>query len=215
MEWVLSEANNRLRQACRLAVAGALVGAAVPVAAETGERVRLIPERDAVVPGTTFSLAVELQSRPGWHTYWLNPGDSGLAPTLRWRLPDGVRLARVWFPTPERFEESGMVTFVYTDRVWLLVDFVTDETLAGAERVEVGVTVDWMVCLEICMPLQSEASVSLGVVTSEPAPAADETAAEFAHWRARLPKPADEWVVQAQAERGGSLCGFNRLMASR
>jgi thiol:disulfide interchange protein DsbD len=203
MKWTVTEANDRVRLACRLAVEVALACVALPVAAETGERVRLIPERDAVVPGTTFSLAVELQMRPGWHTYWLNPGDSGLAPTLRWRLPDGVRLARVWFPVPERIEEAGMVTFGYTDRVWLLVDFVTDEKLAGAKRVEVGLTVDWMVCLEMCMPLQGEASVSLGVVASEPAPAADETAAAFAHWRAKLPKPADGWVVQAQAERGG------------
>jgi len=75
--------------------------------APTGEQVRLVAERAAVTAGAPFTLAVELRTRPGWHTYWMNPGDSGLAPALRWQLPDGVRLTGVAFPVPERIEEEG------------------------------------------------------------------------------------------------------------
>ena len=57
---------------------------AVPAMAQVapGEKVhaRLIAERDAVAPGGTVTVAVELETRKGWHTYWSNPGDAG-APT--------------------------------------------------------------------------------------------------------------------------------------
>ena len=32
-----------------------------------------------VQAGQPFWLGLQIQHQPGWHTYWLNPGDSGLA----------------------------------------------------------------------------------------------------------------------------------------
>ncbi|MBM4164938.1 MAG: hypothetical protein FJ222_10955, partial [Lentisphaerae bacterium] len=48
----------------------------------TADRVNLIAERDTIAPGALFTLAVEVTTQPGWHTYWLNPGDAGLPPNL-------------------------------------------------------------------------------------------------------------------------------------
>jgi len=172
--------------------------------APTGEQVRLVAERAAVTAGAPFTLAVELRTRPGWHTYWMNPGDSGLAPALRWQLPDGVRLTGVAFPVPERIEEEGMVSFGYTDRVWLLADFATEKDRAFAEPIEVGVSVDWMVCLDTCVPLKGSDTLRLTVggaaADGEKAAVADP---EFGRWRARTPQPANGWGVQAQITRRG------------
>ncbi|NBC47147.1 MAG: hypothetical protein GVY22_03970, partial [Gammaproteobacteria bacterium] len=41
---------------------------------------RLIAESAAVVPGGNVELALVFDLRPGWHTYWRNPGDSGEPP---------------------------------------------------------------------------------------------------------------------------------------
>ena len=36
----------------------------------------------------------------GWHTYWQNPGDSGLPTTLEWKLPAGVEAGPIEWPAP-------------------------------------------------------------------------------------------------------------------
>ena len=38
--------------------------------------VRLVSEQDAVVPGKTFWVGIDLVLDDGWHVYWQNPGDS-------------------------------------------------------------------------------------------------------------------------------------------
>ena len=50
---------------------------------------QLIAESPTVAPGGTIALAFEQVIRPGWHTYWLNPGDVGQPTTLNWSLPSG------------------------------------------------------------------------------------------------------------------------------
>ena len=48
----------------------------------------------ALVPGETNTVALRLKIRDRWHTYWRNPGDSGLPTTLDWKLPAGVTRRR-------------------------------------------------------------------------------------------------------------------------
>src|SRR6185369_2276394 len=50
---------------------------------------QLLADVAAVQPGSTFTVGVLLDLAPGWHVYWTNPGDSGLAPTVKFKLPDG------------------------------------------------------------------------------------------------------------------------------
>ncbi|NBS98820.1 MAG: protein-disulfide reductase, partial [Betaproteobacteria bacterium] len=38
----------------------------------------LIADQAAVVPGRAFRLGLRLKHDTDWHTYWRNPGDSGL-----------------------------------------------------------------------------------------------------------------------------------------
>jgi DsbC/DsbD-like thiol-disulfide interchange protein len=193
--------NHRVRFMQLLA--GVMLAALLGYAGDgAADRVRLIAERDAVTPGASFTLAVELQTQPGWHTYWLNPGDAGLPPTLRWRLPEGVRLSRLQFPTPARFEESGMVSFGYEDRVWLLADFEVGGGFTG-EKLEIGLAANWMVCREACMQKKGEAQVALVVAAEAPAQTNATTVADFARWRDRLPKSVPGWTARAQSERKG------------
>ena len=43
-----------------------------------------------VAPGKPVWLGLAIDHQPHWHTYWKNPGDSGLPTTLQWQLPAGV-----------------------------------------------------------------------------------------------------------------------------
>ena len=59
------------------------------VVATDNVKARLVSEVSAIAPGQSFWVALELNIRDGWHTYWRNPGDSGQATTLKWVLPAG------------------------------------------------------------------------------------------------------------------------------
>ena len=52
-------------------------------------RINLIPERDHVNAGDIIFIAIEQDIAPGWHTYWVNPGDSGEPLRIKWDLPEG------------------------------------------------------------------------------------------------------------------------------
>src|SRR3977135_2475094 len=71
------------------------------VVATDNVKARLVSEVGAIAPGQSFWVALELNIRDGWHTYWRNPGDSGQATSLAWTLPPGVTAGGiVWGNTP-------------------------------------------------------------------------------------------------------------------
>ena len=66
----------------------------------------LVSEKTAIVPGEPLTVALRLRMERGWHTYWQNPGDSGLPTKLDWNLPSGVSagaigLTRYWVEFPD------------------------------------------------------------------------------------------------------------------
>src|SRR6202166_3514402 len=79
----------------------ALSGSAVATA---NVKARLVSEASAIAPGQSFWVALELNIRDGWHTYWRNPGDSGQATTLAWTLPAGVTAGDIVWAPPHRFD---------------------------------------------------------------------------------------------------------------
>ncbi|MEO9163499.1 MAG: protein-disulfide reductase DsbD domain-containing protein, partial [Casimicrobiaceae bacterium] len=73
-----------------LLVVAVLAVAAHAAPVRTGHvTAELVGDQTALVPGTTTTLALRLAIEPGWHTYWRNPGESGLPTTLAWHLPPG------------------------------------------------------------------------------------------------------------------------------
>ena len=77
----------KMLMALLLMLCGATAQALTDEAATEQVRARLVASVDAVYPGAEITLGVNQRIIPHWHTYWLNPGDSGLATTIQWRLP--------------------------------------------------------------------------------------------------------------------------------
>src|SRR3954454_15323756 len=83
------------------AVAIACASAALAAPVKTGHvTAELVAEQQALVPGQTTTVALRLAIEPGWHTYWRNPGESGLPTTLEWRLPPGYAAGSIAWPAP-------------------------------------------------------------------------------------------------------------------
>ncbi|TAD87900.1 MAG: cytochrome C biogenesis protein [Alphaproteobacteria bacterium] len=151
-----------------------------------------------VVPGQPFRAGLRLEMKPGWHTYWQNPGDSGLATEIEWLLPPGVTAGAIQWPAPHRYPFGPLVNHGYSGEVLLPVSITVPSTGLGA-RVRLQAEARWLVCEQICVP--EEATLVLDLPVGPIAYAAlPETMARFAAADAAQPRP-NPWAVTA--ERAG------------
>ena len=136
--------------------------------------------------GQTHTVAVRLKPDAHWHTYWINPGDSGLATRLVWQLPDGVQAGPIQWPAPTRFSLGDIVNYGYDGETLHLVQVQVPAQLPG-DQLTLKVTAHWLVCADICIPGSADLQLSRPLIDG--APQADpEQAAAFAEAMARLPR---------------------------
>jgi len=152
-------------------------------------RLLFLPARNGGLRvGVLFDLA------SGWHTYWKNPGDSGLAGRVRFSGV-GERAGSLRWPAPAAFAEADgeLVTYGYGDQVLLFADVPAPLPGSGF----LGAEVDVLVCERECIP----ASFSLvRPFASARAPDRDpHTDAIFAHYEAALPRRAEDLGIQIEA----------------
>jgi DsbC/DsbD-like thiol-disulfide interchange protein len=148
----------------------------------------LIAEDQWVAPGHEFALGLHFQLEKGWHIYWINPGDSGEAPRVNWRLPAGLTAGEMEWPTPRRLGTSSIVDFGYEDAVMLIAPIHTEASLATKQPVQLGAEAKVLLCREMCIPVKALLSLSL-LVKSQP-PAVDARTRDlFAAARKSLPRP--------------------------
>ncbi|MFI4980889.1 MAG: protein-disulfide reductase DsbD domain-containing protein, partial [Nevskiales bacterium] len=95
-----------------LLAAFTLPGHAAPVQTEHVEA-ELIAENLSLAAGGDNWVALRIAPEDGWHVYWRNPGDSGLATTLTWNLPAGVSAGDMQWPYPHRSALGDIVNYGY------------------------------------------------------------------------------------------------------
>ena len=130
----------------------------------------LVSELDGVPAGDTFWVALRQEIRDGWHTYWLNPGDSGAATTLDWQLPPGFVAGDILWPAPERLPLADLVNFGYSGDLFLLVPITAPADLEPGESVKLTANARWLVCKDICIPEEATLTLSLDVAEGTPQP---------------------------------------------
>lgn len=170
-----------------------LLLAAAATHAASATSARLILPVESVKPGETFTAGVELQMKPGWHTYWRNGGDSGAPTTIDWSLPEGLKAGEIRWPTPETYEDLGLVTFVHHGTVTLLVPFeVAADAKPGPKTL--SAKVKWLECEKQCVPGSGTIQGQLTVGdTSKAAPGA----AQLRAAEEKIPKPAPAGTASA------------------
>jgi thiol:disulfide interchange protein len=171
---------------CLLALPGvalAQAGAAVKTDEVQAQLVAHAPE--GVAPGKPLHLGLLIRHAPEWHTYWKNPGDSGLPTTLEWKLPTGVTTGAIEWPTPKRLPVGPLVNYGYEGTVLLPVAAAVAPAFRG-ERLDIGLKAEWLVCKEVCIPQSGEFQLSVPAAASTVA-----HAAAFARAKAQTPLPVD------------------------
>jgi thiol:disulfide interchange protein/DsbC/DsbD-like thiol-disulfide interchange protein len=172
----------------------AVSATAAPVRTEHVEA-ELVPAATALQPGTPLTVALRLKMDPGWHTYWRNPGDSGLPSTLAWKLPPGLTAGAIQWPPPRALPIGPLVNYGYEGEVLLLVDIAVAPGFTDATPATLRARADWLVCKEVCIPEGADLALSLPVASSAtPDP---RWAEAIARTRASLPQPLQGWNAVA------------------
>jgi thiol:disulfide interchange protein/DsbC/DsbD-like thiol-disulfide interchange protein len=168
------------------ALLAAVPAGATPVVAEHLEA-ELVAEQSAWLPGSTQWVALRLKPEAGWHTYWHNPGDSGLPTKLQWTLPEGFRAGEIAWPYPEAHALGELTNYGYDEETLHLVPIEVPPKLKGSTSATIQAQAKWLVCKDICIPGTAELELTLPV--AEIATADPTWSPRFADARARLPQP--------------------------
>mgnify|MGYP002639508951 CR=1 FL=1 len=132
---------------------------------QTTVSVEVLPLTHSIEAGESFYVAVIFSMEPDWHTYWQNPGESGMSTTFTWELPDGLQIISQREPVPNRHEEDGIITFIHEKEAIYLFKIQALKQLA--DTLAISLKVEWLECRELCRPGSAELGFILTSGVSE------------------------------------------------
>jgi thiol:disulfide interchange protein len=152
-------------------------------------RASIAAETNTPAPGDTVTVAIIMDPKPGWHDYWLNPGDAGTPLELEWQLPPGVTAGPIQAPVPETLIVSGFMNHIYKTKHAFLIDLKIPANVRAGQRLAIKVDARWSACSDtVCVPEGSTLVVPLTVGNGK---IATSERNRFDQWRSALPVPLD------------------------
>jgi thiol:disulfide interchange protein/DsbC/DsbD-like thiol-disulfide interchange protein len=166
--------------------------------------VELLPLQGSIQPGGNEQVGLHFTLDRGWHVYWVNAGDSGEPPSIKWTLPAGITAGAMQFPAPRRLPLGPLMDFGYEDEVLFPMTLSAGSTLKAPSTAKLSAHVNWLVCREVCIPGKTDLALPLQVAAT--AGLADPgRQALFNRFRGRLPQPLPSSV---KAVFGATPTGF-------
>ena len=192
--------SERFAAACTgilvLAALTLQVAQAAPVKTDH-TRAELLAETASVQPGEPFTIGLSLSPDPGWHTYWINPGDAGKPAKLNWDAPEGLEFGELKFPAPGFVPFMTMMSYGYNESTLLLVDVTQTQSVSG-EQLLIKARASWLVCDDqVCIPERAnlELTIPVGPGGSSDSDSGEWRTAAFSQARALVPQSAD-WPAE-------------------
>ena len=158
-------ANGHLRTTAAFGAAGivlALCSAAYAADAsrwdgDAQSAVRLIAGARAP-DAPALRAGIEIRLKPGWHTYWRYPGDSGIPPRFDFKGSDNVKTVDVLWPAPQRLPVESSISIGYERDVILPLRVVPQDP---KKPVVLRLKLDYAVCEKLCVPAVAKAELAL------------------------------------------------------
>ncbi len=173
-------------------------GARANVARTDHVTAELVAERSAVQPGQSLQIGLRLQHIPLWHTYWRNPGDSGLPTTIDWQLPAGSRIGDIEWPAPKRLPIGPLVNYGYEGELLLPMRFTAPADARPGTDLRLRAKASWLVCHDVCIPESATLELLLPVVATGTTPGATAWTALFERGAATRAQPLKGWTAEVQ-----------------
>ena len=140
---------------------------------------------------------IDIELEPGWKTYWRDPGDAGVPPSIDVSGSANITAARLDFPPPSRHDGGGFQWAGYDHPVALPIAF---QVKSPGQPAVISAEIFLGVCETICIPVQATLTVDPASDSENPEDAAAVTAA-----LAALPGPArPDFGIKTVSEPGAS-----------
>ena len=149
-------------------------------------KAQLLADVSSVKLGEPFTVGVLLKMAPGYHVYWINPGDSGQATSVKLNASPVSKIESIQFPTPFRIKlPGGLVNYGYENEVMLLAKVTPPvNPKLDTTTMELSADVSWLVCNENeCIPGEAKLTLSLPIAGS----ATPDNVALFKSWQDQIP----------------------------
>ncbi len=154
---------------------------------------------EGVEPGKPVWLGLQLTHQKDWHTYWKNPGDSGLPTELSWQLPAGLDVGETAWPVPSLFRIDTLANYGYGGQVLLAAPLQVSAgfTAPASGHIDIRLRATWLACRVECIPQEGNFELQLPVRGSTAM-----HSAAFAQAQAAQPRPLQgSSHVTVQGER--------------
>ncbi|WP_416208563.1 protein-disulfide reductase DsbD family protein [Acidovorax sp.] len=142
--------------------AGGATGAVVTTPHVRAELIAHAPQ--GIEPGQPLWLGLQITHQPEWHTYWKNPGDSGLPIEMAWTLPAGLDAGEIAWPLPKKIPIGTLANYGYEDTVLLPVPVTVASTFAPqalSNDATVRLRATWLVCRKECIPEEGDFTLTI------------------------------------------------------
>ncbi|RYY76431.1 MAG: DUF255 domain-containing protein [Gammaproteobacteria bacterium] len=190
----------RLLAGCALLLSSGFCLATSDRASTEQVSAQLVASVDSVAPGSEIYVGVNQRIIPHWHTYWSNPGDSGLPTEITWTLPEGATASEILWPIPGRISLGTITNYGYSDEVTLLTNIKVPANAKVGEQFVVDAAVEWLVCNEECIPQDVKLQLSLPIETSARKSDAGNTLIQKSLGQLPVTSP---WPVSVVSANGG------------
>jgi len=166
---------------------------------------KLIANAKAVQTGKPFTVGVLMTIKPGWHIYWKNPGDAGLATHVKFKVPAGYSIGPVCWPRPVTFRQPGDVTeYGYQNEVLLTATITPSKDIKQPGSLILSAEVDWLACRDKCIPGKASLELKLKTV-AEAKDARPANTKTFLAWNNRIDPIAPDFTLKDQDGKKVSL----------
>ncbi len=154
-----------------------------------------------LIAGDGDLAGFEVALAPGAITYWRDPGDAGVPPTLDFSTSDNVASVEPLFPAPKRIEEAdGSEAFGYESGV---VFPLRVKPRDAAKPVTIRLNADFAVCEKVCLPAKAHLELKLSSANASPYAGAINAALSAVP---RAVQPKDFGALQALGANSWRLC---------
>jgi DsbC/DsbD-like thiol-disulfide interchange protein len=165
----LYAAARGLRIGCPLAAAFSLLLPGSPASAADAfstDWALAAKSRARLIAGGGDLAGFEIALSPGAITYWRDPGDAGLPPTLDFSGSDNVASVEPEFPAPKRIKEAdGGEAFGYDGSV---VFPLAVKPRDPAKPATLKLNADFAVCEKVCLPAKAHLELTLPSAPGSP-----------------------------------------------
>lgn len=95
-----------------------------------------------------FWVAVQFKIDPHWHMNSSESGEEGNPLTLKWSLPQGVKVLETIWPAPKLLKYGSVSSYIYEKEVWILVKMEADTPI---QQHKIDLNINYVACGDTCM----------------------------------------------------------------